>query len=374
VGDAVYAATTKGVQVTADHGASWSSATTAFVTSGFALATDGQRVFAAADGLLRTKGPAAAWEKLHVHADAVSALLSTEKSVLAVSATDLLRSADRGATWSDVDVPVGVSAILGTPFAHRGGKVFSLGASALLVSSDDGASFTQRSFPDDGKNGVPTLVASTSHALFVGLFEGAGAGCSDAQDVTMTLYRSGDEGASWSKGENNLPLTFTDCYGVSTPPALTSLVEAGTALLGTTFHDGAFRSADDGATWKPIAVPADVGGLSAFTVAGKRVFAAAGAGGVARSDDDGATWTRAGLDGLAVVTLAAADSLLFAGVAPDDSAGAVYVSSDAGKTWARVDAQFDARVNALAWQGDRLFVGTEGQSVWSLQLSCKDAP
>lgn len=365
VGDSVFAASTSGLQVSSD-GTTWTKQSVdAMFTSGFALATDGNRVFAATLGLHRQDAAGAPWTKLQVLGDYVARLVATQTSVFSFTTNGAFRTADSGATWSTADANNSANYFWSDPLVRHGDKLFGLDAQrALLSSTDDGATFTSTPLPPSLVDKNVTLLASTGKALVVGVMEGAGAGCTSAQDFTMSLYRSTDGGGTWSSGENNLPITFTDCYGVSYPPAVTALAQHGNALLATSWHDGAFRSTDDGATWQSM------GKLRGFVSQGDTVFAAAEKG-VSKSLDGGATWAPSGLDGLDVSALAVASNLLFASVgAAASPTGAIYVSADAGATWAQIDASFDAPITSLAVLGHRLFAGTRDQSVWSLDLPC----
>lgn len=368
-GDSVFAATSKGLKVSADKGATWTTAFDAtFLYAPFALASNGKHVFAATDGLRRAALGSNEWSRLHILADYITMLFPTDKSLFSFSTSGIQRTTDGGASWNDTSVEASSAYYWGTPFVRHGGKVFGLGSmKSLIVSTDDGATFTPIELPKHVVDvyRTPSLLASIDGELILGTFEGAGLGCSNATDVTMTLYRSTDDGLSWSAGENNLPKLFTDCYGVSTPPAIRTLVQHKEALFATSWHDGAFRSVDDGFSWQWM------GKYQRFLSVGDAVLAVANEGGLVRSTDAGASWSPSGLDGLEVRALVAADALVFASAGATNSAdGAIYVSSDAGVTWTRVDTAFDARVETLAWQGGRLFAGTRDQSVWSLELAC----
>lgn len=373
VGDTVFAATMKGLQVSNDKGATWAPAwDTFFYDTRFALATDGQHVFAAADdGIRRKAGASAEWSKLHVLADSIINLFPTEQSIFSFSTSGVDRTTDLGVSWEDPALIAPSGYYWGAAFVRRHGKVFGLGdPKSIVVSNDDGATFQPIALPPHvigAGNVTPTLIASTDSALVIGYFESAGSGCASAQDLTMTLYRSTDDGATWWAGENNLPDTFTDCYDVSTPPALTALVQHRSALLATSWHDGAFRSVDDGFSWQSM------GDYRRFTSVGDVLLASADDGGMVRSTDDGATWSPSGLAGLEVRAITVADGLVFASAGQKDGVdGAIHVSSDAGVTWTRVDGTFDARVESLAWQAGTLFAGTTDQSVWALKLTCSN--
>src|SRR5262249_51754425 len=94
VDDVLYAATTKGIQVSTDHGSSWTAGPTSASTAkaGLVLASDGTHVFAAGDGLARSEGPRDPWSRLHVGADSIHALASGKASVLAFSGQDVFHA------------------------------------------------------------------------------------------------------------------------------------------------------------------------------------------------------------------------------------------------------------------------------------------
>lgn len=366
------AATNAGLRISLDHGATWKSAWKEGFQSGFALAESGGSLFAASDGVRRAKGPDQEWTRLHVLADSISWLLSTETAVLAMtSGGNFVRSSDDGATWADVVLPGGSFYYWGQPLVARNGKLFGLdGDKSLLVSSDGGASFVPLALPAPIAGSWVNLLASNDKGLIVGVSTGAGSGCEDAQDATTTLYLSTDEGQTWNAAMNTFPVTFTDCYDIDYTPMITSLVQAGGALFATTYH-GFFRSVDDGTSWLPVSTSADIGALRDFVTVGDSVFAIASGGGVARSSDAGATWKKVGLATLQVSAFTVVKDTLFASVgsaAPADDG--VYSSSDLGETWTRVDAAFDARVGPIAAVGGRLFAGTLDESIWSVELSC----
>jgi photosystem II stability/assembly factor-like uncharacterized protein len=146
---------------------------------------------------------------------------------------------------------------------------------------------------------------------------------------------------------------------VAAPPASAALPEtpdhhallvdpadARTLLLGT--HDGVFRSADGGRTWKLLGLR----GQDAMILAraGGRTVWAAGHMVLARSADGGATWRDVrprGLPGLDIHAFAVhprAPGMLYAAVAGQG----LYRSTDGGRRFVRASARVGGAVMALA--------------------------
>ena len=375
VGDAVLAAASSGLHVTTDQGATWAQTTMGPFASGFALATDGAHVFSASDALRRSEGAGGAWEELHVMADSVWMLSPTEGAVLSASLGGSFRTKDGGVTWEPIQLPAGEGLSWRSPAVARDGKVFAQGLQSLLVSEDDGASFVAEPLAPAGEYGYFSLFTSVKEGLVAGVSKGAGSGCPGTQDVTTTLYLSTDQGQSWTEVMNGFPVTFTDCYGEEHTPMIMGLLQVDGALLATTYHDGAYRSVDGGQSWAPVSAGEDIGELVHFGRVGDAVLAATKEGGVARSVDGGETWEKTGFEALRVSSFATAGEAVFASVGSDDEPdGGVFYSADAGISWRRVDAGFDARVRSVALLGDSLYAGTVDESTWTVELACAPEP
>jgi photosystem II stability/assembly factor-like uncharacterized protein len=149
-----------------------------------------------------------------------------------------------------------------------------------------------------------------------------------------------------------------------------------TLLLGT--HDGLFRSADGGRTWRAVALD----GQDAMNLvrAGGRTLWVAGHYVLARSEDGGQTWRDvrpAGLPGLDVHGFAADPSrprTLYAAIAGKG----LYRSTDGGNSFSPVSTEVGPAVMALALTPDGrilagdmqrgLMVSRDGGATWTLRL------
>jgi len=221
----------------------------------------------------------------------------------------LLRSTDRGTTWSPV-ARGNAGDWRGVAFATPRTAIV-VGDGTILRSTDSGASW-----------GPPFHVGTRLHAV-----AGGGAVLLAVGDSDLVL-RSEDEGASWQ--------------AVGTPLRAQWLAVAASAegvglMAGVVASFGApmpvvQRSVDAGRTWLPSASPGwpvrALGFLSPTVV-----IAVGDNGQIARSGDAGVSWTtlpadpqrHRHLNGLAI------DSAMQL-IASDD-AGRVWTSSDEGQTW-----------------------------------------
>ncbi|MFO0618799.1 MAG: hypothetical protein U0414_39785 [Polyangiaceae bacterium] len=377
-GGSVFAATSDGLRASSDGGATWATIGDQRFTTPFSLAATSGHLFSAGDDLRRATSSGAvgkAWSTLHPIGDAVDALVSTEGAILSTSGGHLLRSADGGASWTEILIG-GETANL-SQIVVRGEKIFALrhpgsGGAAILMSEDDGQTFEVRgSGPGDGVDWV-NFLSPIEAGLIAGVTTGAGSYCQDVHDTTTRIYESFDDGATWVESMNHFPTTFTDCYGETYTPGLTGVSQANGVFFAESFWKGTYRSANGGESWAPIDTPETIGALRDVVAVDGALLAVAGKGGLARSADDGLTWSASGLSGLEVASLVRAGDVLYASVASaDPSVAGVYSSVDGGTTWARVDGAFDARVGSIAVQGGKLFAGTLDESVWAAPLSCE---
>lgn len=363
------AATSSGLATSTDAGATWTVQETGQPTSTMALAGTSEHLFSAASqGLLRAEAPGSEWSRMHVLADQVFTLGHGDRSLISISAAGFQHSADEGASWQPVDLPADQGIYYLSPFVNRDGRVLTLGYNALLVSDDDGASFEPLPIAPAGQYGWVNLLTVVDDALVIGIAKGA-TQCPNGSDISTTLYRSDDGGATWIEAFQGLPTTFSDCYGHAYTPWVTSLTQTGDVLLATTNHNGVFRKAGDGA-WTPVEV--GDGYVQAFLASNDVVFGASPSGGLVRSSDRGLTWTAPALTDYVVTSFAAVGQTTFASVRRVDGqgAGGVFYTSDGGDTWQLVDTDFRSPVAALTVLGDTLFAGTAHQSTWSAPLSC----
>jgi hypothetical protein len=234
--------------------------------------------------------------------------------------------------------------------AASGATIYAADLAAIYASSDGGLTWSSSS----SAPGAPyTALSYVNNALWLGT------------DKTGTAYSS--NGSNWTQANSGQIIPLINVAN----KILAITATSSTLLAGNS--SGLYRSTDNGATWSSNATGLPQTGTPPFTVkASINALAATSAGtaiagtaaGIYRSSDGGATWSSAGLTASAVSAVLAlpGTTTLYA------LAGGLYKSTDDGKTWAAVSSWSFGTPTALAGHptdGVTIFVGDSTGSVRS---------
>jgi photosystem II stability/assembly factor-like uncharacterized protein len=215
-----------------------------------------------------------------------------------------------------------VSDVAFSPTFARDGKVFTVAASRLFVSSSD--SYHWRPIvrglpraPEDDKT-LARIAMSPSDRSVMYVTSRVGG-----------VYRSDNGGTSFQQAVTGLPRQ-PDMQPIAVAPKRPLTVLVAGAIRGF------YRSVDGGRHWSPVAGFVRVPAVE-FVPATGRAVAGDDTGRVAISDDDGATWRTALPNlGASVSAVAASSGAGPAAVFVGDSKGHVARSDDGGTSFARI--------------------------------------
>jgi hypothetical protein len=185
--------------------------------------------------------------------------------------------------------------------------------------------------------GVATSLAVSGSTIFAGI-DGAG------------IYRSTDNGSSWTAANVGVTSVFTYAFAVSG-----SNIFAGTS-------GGVFLSTNGGASWTAVSTGLTNTYIASLAISGANIFAGTGSG-VFLSTNNGASWTSAssGVPANYIFSLAVSGSNIFAGTV----SGGVYVSTNNGTTWTAANSGLPSRdILSLAASGSNIFAGARGGGVF----------
>jgi photosystem II stability/assembly factor-like uncharacterized protein len=254
------------------------------------------------------------------------------------SATDsvLVRSTDGGNDFARItltDAGSRITSIMSTPSgAFLGGH-----KSGVYRSVDDGASWTKTSFAIPPGDTVRFL---NSRQGVLWMISG----------IARQLYRSLDDGLSWEAIDvAGLPVA-ADISAITTT--------ASGAVLATVESDGLYRSVDQGVTWERA------GEATEGLVAAPSGTIIAGNASVFRSVDDGVTWNLS-VDGLITTSITkmteGADGTIYAA-----SGQRPYRSSNRGATWEAIDNGVpEDRIRDVQFDSQgRLWISTNAAGVF----------
>jgi photosystem II stability/assembly factor-like uncharacterized protein len=317
-------------------------------------------------GAFRTDDHGATWVAVtRPGAQTFTSVADSGSGVIIGTGNGVYRSTDGGASWMHLAF---ARRWVGHMIAAETGAIYAAVASAsgppyrttVMRSQDDGSTWTSA---DDGLSGhqihalvhdsVGTLYAASDTGVYrlersgrwrhVGLpqfyvtsLTATPWGDMYASSISTGTTRTADRGASWR------PMLLPG--GPIGPVTVTTVGDLLMAL-----SDGVYRSRDRGETWHRVGLHRPVSTL--FSVPSTEMILAGTGDGLFRSLDNGETWIERsiGLRSFYVTSFAAgASGELFAGTIAGEGSGEVYRSTDRGDRWHLLAPEFTGGpVNAL---------------------------
>lgn len=161
------------------------------------------------------------------------------------------------------------------------------------------------------------------------------------------IFRSADDGVTWSSVNNGLP-TYPHCY------YLTSYENK---LYAAIYNSGVYFSEDFGETWSPINEGIETLTAYALAVSSNDIYVGAANGGFYSSSDHGSSWAlhEGALKGLGVRDFVIAGDKVFAAVNGTPDKAGVYLSEDKGATWTKLGLAVTS-INAMAGYDNAIYV------------------
>ena len=403
-----------GVLKSTDGGGTWSSAGLSGQTAWNVETEEGILYASTEAGLFRTTDAGATWQRVGQGANVPDGSVVADPrnpTTMYGMGDGVVKSVDGGRTWAAADKGFVSTLIESVALAPGSSKILYAGGYGGVFKSID-AGRTWRFAGGIGTSAVDTLMVDPHNRRTLYAVESWHGG----------MYTSDDAGVHWRRVQTPFPSTGVRALAVDPQhPRTLYVADCGGACARGTLQ----RTADGGASWKPIrgipwAVqsiaidPKDSNTALAGTVRGDifrttdgarswyrvvrpptlprsrqyaivkialdprdsdNVYAARATGGVIKSIDGGKTWRRAstGLTDRHVNTIAIdSHGILYAstGALFTDATGQVFRSTDGARTWHPLDAGLPAvgvTGFAIDSSGRSVFAATEGDGVVELR-------
>ncbi len=346
-----------GAQISHDGGLTWSPSPQGMFAFDFADATLG--LGTAADGLYRTVDGGLTFTPVQSGAAAAVRFLTPTLAVAIVDDT-FLRSTDGGATWTPGSAADGRSELTvlaaDVVLAWGRGGSFPNYDDQVLRSADGGLTWTDLGEIMPGGSLAFTVTAPTTVV---------------AADLLGNLYRSSDQGATWTQVFVS-PSVFPSFLSGSRP--FFADAQTGYFAVGPGFI---VKSTDGGASWTQISSGSSATLLDLDRFANGDLIAVGNDGQVLLSTAGGMPWRRQ--RALSAEDLEAVQVIGPQDVVTVDRAGIVYRSADAGASWTagaplplgatardlHFESPLDGWVVGSGFNGAALFHTVDGGASWT---------
>lgn len=348
-GEFLFAGTyNNGIYVSADNGSTWKSANNGLpkFSNILSFASDGINLYAGSyySGLYVSSDSGASWKNLPQvnNQNQINALQFVGSNLYCATVNGISVTTDKGNTFKSVSTGLPTGLGMGSSINCLAAKETNLFAGAFFKgiyrSKDNGATWTQltNGFPTDSN--VSSIIVS---------------GKSVIAGTNSGVYISFDDGDSWLNFTYGLPNDF-----------LNSLAVYNNKIYVGTFAHGLFYSDNNGSTWQSANIGTNnFESVNALHVKGSSIYAGTSQSGVITSNDGGINWTSINkhLTNEEIKGMVKKEGSIFA-VTPTCK---VYESKDHGTSWAVVNKQLSPNpFRSLRVKGDSLLASTDGSGVY----------
>jgi hypothetical protein len=362
----VYAMTNIGLLASRDRGSSWTVISTLYADIAGGLAIDGSTLYAFGPpfNLARTSDGGVTWEPiingLDNVDDWVTGVAIHGNTLVAAETTGLYRSADHGESWSRVSTMFGERVAVLSDGTFLAGTV-GFGA---LRSIDDGQTWTES---NSGLNDSARV--------------------SPVQDVIpglgATVYLHSNIGGSARSDDGGRTWTMTNDGFVPSPPNISAMTLAGTMLCAAA-QPGVYRRSDGEGAWSITAALPGEGSISSLAENATTTWAVED-GQIWRSDDGGSAWITRNAGAATMAADPNDGAIAYAGTArpfgnPLSFHATISRTSDGGATWSVLwtgdigagvqTLAVDPRSSQSVYAGlnDGLMRSRDGGATWSAAL------
>lgn len=342
----VYAATGSGIFRTADGGAHWTRLRGLGAVNALAVSPLRHPVLFAglpASGVFRSADGGGSWTAANrgLTAVLVTAIAADPagggRLYIGTEGAGAFSTRDAGASWSALDRGITNPSITGLAVAPLAPSTLYArgGLTDIFASTDAGQTWSQRSPP--GSLALPFMLCGPIvdprdplHVL-VGGHDGA-------------VGASSDGGSTWQAHE---VMPGTLIAAIAFAPSEPAIVYA-SGLRGDAAQ-GMFKSTDGGVTWAPAGPPGFGNTVVAVDPSDPATVYASYFRGVYKTVDGGASWTLASSIPVGVTALALDPRLPGTVIAATGllAAGGVWISRDAGATWAPLGSGLPPQIGVL---------------------------
>jgi hypothetical protein len=211
----------------------------------------------------------------------------------------------------------------------------------MYRSTDDGVSWSQINSGLTYKK-IHSIAINSTGIIFAGSDSGG-------------IYRSSDGGNNWS----SVGLFGKTVYSIAVKSVSEIFAGFGNPNIG---GGGVYKSTNSGLSWDPVGSALINSVVNALTInRNENIFAGTNGNGVYRTTDNGINWIQLDLVGKSIVSLASkSDSMVFAGTYLEG----IFISSNSGANWFSYGQSFNSCRSLALNSIGHLIAGTDREGVF----------